>query len=75
MVKAWDPAELVAALKSRGLDVAEDMAGIVLEESLKFVHDSIVLSETKIDDIALPFLPMVEGPLKALVDKINGKVG
>ncbi len=75
MTKAWDITELVAALKLRGLDVAEDMATIILEESLKFVHDSVVLSDTKIDDIALPFLPMVEGPLKQLIDQINGKVG
>lgn len=73
MDKAWDAKGLLDKLKARGLDMLEADAMMAAEEILAWVHESIVLSETKMDDITLPFLPMIEGPLKALVDQINGK--
>ena len=73
MTKAWDIAELAAGLKAKGLDVAEDVAMEVAAEVLDWTKKSIVMSDTKFDDLALPFLPMVEGPLKELIDTIDGK--
>lgn len=74
MEKAWDVKDLVARLKARGLDVAEEMAVVVVEEAMAWTHDSVVLSDTKMDDLALPFLPSIEKALKGLADKVNGKV-
>lgn len=72
-MNAWDLAALVARLKGRGLDMTEAMAMMLVEESLGWIHDSIVASDTKFDDFALPALPLLEKPLKDLADKINGK--
>lgn len=74
MEKAWDVQDLLGRLKSRGLDLAEDAALIVVEEGLHWASESISKSDSKLDDLALPFLPMLEAPLKKLVDGINGKV-
>lgn len=75
MEKAWDIKDLSARLKARGIDVAEEAAMIMTEEVLAWTQDSIVKSDTKLDDLALPAIPLVEKQLKSLVDKINGKQG
>lgn len=75
MVKAYDVKELVNKLKARGLDVAEEMAVVIIEETLVWVDESAVLSENKIDDVArLGIEPLKKLALK-LADKIDGKEG
>lgn len=75
MVKAYDVKDLVEKLKARGLDVAEEMAVVIIEETLTWVDESAVLSENKIDDVArLGIEPLKKLALK-LADKIDGKEG
>lgn len=72
-MKAWDVNALVAKMKDKGLDMAEDAAAIAAEAVLDWAKDSIELTENKVDDIVLPFLPMVETKIKELIDTIDGK--
>lgn len=75
MVKAYDLGDLVSKLKGRGMDVAEDAAKIVVEETLNWFQESAVLSGSKYDDMALIILPMVKTAALGLVDKIDGQEG
>jgi hypothetical protein len=75
MVKPYDVSELVNILKSKGLDIAEDAAKIVVESSLEWFKESAKLSATPYDDMALIVLPQVESFIKSAVDKIDGQVG
>jgi hypothetical protein len=75
MVKPYDVSELVNILKSKGLDIAEDAAKIVVESSLEWFKESAKLSATPYDDMALIVLPQVEGFIKSALDKIDGHEG
>lgn len=75
MDKAWDAKGLVANLKGRGLDIAEDAAKILVEEVLNWTEESVKLSENKFDDAALLLLPTLKKAALEAVDKIDGKVG
>lgn len=75
MTKAFDFKVLAEKLKSRGLDVAEEAAKIIVEETLTWTEESVKLSENKYDDIIVLGIPMIkEAALKA-VDQIDGKPG
>lgn len=75
MEKPFDAKALVAKLKARGLDIAEDAAKIVIEETCDWLQESIVLSENKFDDLAGPFIPELKKAALDQADKIDGKVG
>lgn len=75
MEKAYDTTDLVAKLKSRGLDLAEEGAKIVLEEVEKWVTESAKLSATPYDDLALIILPQLKTLALSQIDKIDGAVG
>jgi hypothetical protein len=75
MVKPYDVSELVNILKSKGLDIAEEAASLVVESSLQWIKESAKLSATPYDDMALIVLPQVESFIKNAVDKIDGQVG
>ncbi len=75
MLKPYDVSELVTILKSKGLDIAEEAASLVVESSLKWIKESAKLSATPYDDMALIVLPQVESFIKNAVDKIDGQVG
>jgi len=72
-VKAYDVKVLVAKLKARGLDVAEDMAMVLIDEVSAWVVESAVISENKVDDIAALGMPELVKIVKQLADKIDGK--
>jgi len=75
MEKAFESKALVEKLKSRGLDVAEEAAKVLVEEVLDWAQASVLMTENKFDDLVAPFIPQVkEAALKA-IDKIDGKVG
>lgn len=74
-MKPYDLKVLLGKLKARGLDIAEDMAMIVVEETSQWVVESAVLSENKIDDVAALGMPQLVSLVKSLADKIDGKVG
>ena len=73
--KAYDFAVLVAKLKDRGLDIAEDMAKVVVEEMAQWVIESAAISENKIDDVAALGMPQLKALALGLADKIDGKIG
>lgn len=73
MEKAYDVKVLVEKLKARGLDIAEDAAIIMIEETAAWVSESAVLSENKIDDLAALGMPQLVKLAKGLADKIDGK--
>lgn len=73
MEKAFELGALVEKLKARGLDVAEEAAKVIVEEVLDWADESVKLSETKFDDLALPFIPQLKAAALGLVDKIDGE--
>lgn len=75
MNKAYELKALVEKLKARGLDVAEEAAKIMLEETCNWLQESAALSENKIDDIAALGIPQLKLIVLPLVDKIDGQQG
>ena len=75
MEKAYDLKDLGSRLKGKGLDLAEDAAGIILDSTIDWLVESAIKSENKIDDIVAPLLVAVKPYIKEQIDKIDGKVG
>lgn len=75
MEKAYDIKALVAKLKARGLDVAEEAAKIMIEETCDWVVESAGKSDNKIDDVVALGIPQLEKLALGLADKIDGQVG
>lgn len=75
MVKAYDVKELVAKYKARGLDIAEDAAIMILEETMDWVEESAKISTTPYDDIVAVVIPVAKKEAMKAIDKIDGKVG
>lgn len=75
MEKAYDPKDLVEKLKSRGLDLAEDAAILIVEETFNWFEESAKISETPYDNMALIVLPEIKKLALDQVDKIDGQEG
>lgn len=75
MEKAYDIKVLLAKLKARGLDMAEEGAIIFIEESFDWLDESFTVSPTKYDDMLKPFIPIIKSKALSSADKIDGKVG
>lgn len=75
MEKPFDLKALVEKFKAQGLDIAEDAAKLVVESTLDWVSESVVMTENKVDDFALAILPAVKPYVMAQLDKIDGKEG
>lgn len=75
MEKAYELKALGLKLKARGLDLAEDAAKIIVEETLSWVGESAVMSPTPFDDVVAVVMPPLKGLILAQVDKIDGVVG
>lgn len=75
MEKAYDVKDLVKRLKDNGLEVAEDMALVLVSQSISWLRESAIMSENKIDDMIASFYGLAEDKLKELADKIDGKEG
>jgi len=75
MEKAWELKALVEELKGKGLDIAEDAAKHVVVAVLDWAEKSIELTENKIDDMGLGFLPKLKEAALAAADKIDGVEG
>jgi len=75
MEKAYDVSDLVARLKSKGLDVAEDAAKMATGEIFDWLVDSAKLSPSVLDDVAVVILPKLKEKVLELEDKIDGEVG
>lgn len=75
MEKAYDLKNLVARLKTKGLDIAEDVAKVALVEVLDWISESAVVSKNNYDDIIVAVMPMLKKAMLEQIDKIDGKVG
>lgn len=73
--KAYDLKELLDALKVHGLDVAEDVAKLVVGETLSWLQKSAQRSENTYDDILVAVIPLFQAEIDKALDKIDGKVG
>lgn len=71
---AYDMDSLVAKLKERGLDVAEDLAKELVLMVMDWVAEEAVKSENKYDDLALALIPVLKPLVMEQLDKIDGKV-
>lgn len=72
MEKAYDVKVLADKLKGRGLDVAEEAAKVIIEETLNWVEESAKLSATPYDDMGLIVLPKLKEIALKEADKIDG---
>ena len=72
---AYDLKVLAEKLRGRGLDIAEEAAGIVYVELKAWLKESALLSENKIDDVVVAFLDQLDPIVLPQIDKIDGKVG
>jgi hypothetical protein len=68
---AYDVKVLAEKLKVKGLDVAEDAAKVLVEETLNWVAEEAVKSENKIDDLLIAIIPVVKPYVLNAVDKID----
>jgi hypothetical protein len=75
MEKAYDPKALLAKLKGRGLDIAEESAKILVEESFSWLEESAKLSASPIDDVASVVYPHAKKFALDQIDKIDGVIG
>lgn len=79
MNKAYDPKDLVRRLKENGLNVAEDAAKVIVEQTFGWVEDSAKLSTKgiigKLDDVVVSLLPPLKSFILEQVDKIDGEQG
>ena len=74
-MQAWDIKELVLKLKNNGLDIAEDVARVLVEETFNWVEESVKASENKLDDFVVVALPQLKEMALKAIDKIDGEVG
>lgn len=74
MEKAYDVKALAEKLKGRGLDVAEEAAKVIVEETFAWVEESAKLSATPYDDMGLIILPKLKELALKEIDKIDGIV-
>lgn len=74
-LKAYDFSVLVERLKSKGLNMTEDMVKVLVHETFLWTKDAIVGSATFIDDLLLPLLPAAEAAALKEVDKLDAEVG
>lgn len=72
---AYEAKKLVEKLKGKGLDIAEDAAKVVVEETLSWVVESAVESENKVDDLLVAIVPVIKPHIMNKLDKIDGKEG
>lgn len=73
MEKAFDPKALLEMMRAKGGPDAEKLAKANIEALLEWLQASAVISENKIDDVAVPLAVATVKPLimKAL-DAIDG---
>ena len=76
MDKAFDTKNLIERLKSHGLDVAEELAEVLVSETLDWAGESCAMHENVlVKAIGVPAVAMLKPLALGLVDKIDGKVG
>lgn len=74
MEKAYDVKDLVEKAKAKGLDIAEDAAGHLVDILFDWLDESAQKSDNVYDDILRSVYPLAKAEAKKAVDKIDGKV-
>lgn len=74
-MKAYDLKVLLEKLKSRGLNVGEDIAKGLVEDVMSWVEESAKASATPIDDLIVGIVGPMKPMLLSQIDKIDGQVG
>lgn len=75
MEKAYDIKVLKEKLLAKGLPEIEELAEKVYEATKEWFVESAAKSENKFDDMAVPFMGLVDGVVKPQINKIDGKEG
>lgn len=75
MEQAYQVSALVEKLKARGLELGEEAAKGVIGDVCTWLEDSVRLSATPFDDVALAVLPHLKKFGLDQADKIDGQVG
>jgi len=73
--KAYDIKVLMAMYKAKGLDILEETAIMLIEETCDWIAESALISKTPFDDVAAIVMPSLKKMAIAQADKIDGKVG
>jgi hypothetical protein len=71
MEKAYDLKGLVEISKAEGLELAEESAKVALKAVFKWLKESAELSATPVDNLAVPFYPLIEAKILEVTEKIN----
>jgi hypothetical protein len=72
LAEAYDFEVLIERLKYRGLKEVEDLARQFYAILKVFLTESAMLSENKLDDIAVPFLSQLDAIVIPQIEKIHG---
>lgn len=76
MEKAFDLKDLRERLKSKGLEVAEDLAEVLVSETMDWASDSCAIHPNAlVKGIGIPAVAILKPLALGAVDKIDGKVG
>lgn len=75
MTKAYDIQNLIERFKSKGLDLTEEAAKLMLGETCDWMVESAALSENKVDDLVSIGIPKLKDVMLPLIDKIDGEQG
>lgn len=70
-----DKQALIAILKAKGLDIAEDALKDALEALFEVAEEVVKKSENKYDDLLMVILPQIKPYILEAVDKIDGQQG
>lgn len=65
--------ELLERLKEEGLNVGEEVAVQVVRGLFKVLPVVLAKTPSKLDDLLIPVLGVVEGKVMSLLDKIDGE--
>lgn len=76
MEKPFDTKDLVARLKGHGLDVAEELAEVLVSETMDWAKESCMIHPNSlVKAIGVPAVEMLKPIALKAVDKIDGKEG
>lgn len=75
LVKPFDTQALVAELKAKGLDVAEELVKVLVSSTLDWTEKSLMMHENAYVKFAAPVVSAIKPLIMTEVDKIDGQVG
>lgn len=75
MEKAFDTKALLAELKGKGLDVAEELVEVLAVTVLEWTEKSVIIHPNPYVKFLAPVLGTVKPMILEAIDKIDGQVG